>query len=183
VALLSIPDRLFAEDPYRAHGRTEGNPKESLPDLCDARFPSEEDVIVRRTMEVPYIIRREYPDQIPSGMFLHTITTYRDGGAERFMTELSAAVTACPTTTVGEVTYHNRVLRGPRYGDQSLLFEVTFRVAFGNRETRRRIVSVFRVGDAVGILYEVGWEGSTPNLDFIERQTDLAVKRLRARQA
>jgi hypothetical protein len=153
-----IPDSLFMAT---APDSTEA----ILPSFCGATYASDTAIRVRRSMRFDKLA-------IPDGVIQNTITTYRDGGAARFLDELAAAVRACPS----ESGHGNRIVAATIYGDESLRIEVS------GGATSAYEVCVFRVGDAVEIIYEL------PGADWSEQQvidfvTANQANRLKARMS
>jgi hypothetical protein len=180
----SIPDRAFLQladtngdqRPYSRPSTT------MLPPLCGARYASDDQVQVRRTMHIVYWKQRA--PTVPDGTFDETITAYRSGGAHRFMDELRTAVTDCPSQVRDGQTYRHRLLSATTYGDESLLFEVRYQALDVNGAptggTEVRLVSVVRVGVVVMVLYEQGWEGESAERPVVDAFTRTALTRLRS---
>jgi hypothetical protein len=183
-ALTSIPDRAFLQladtngdqAPYAVPA------DDILPSLCGAKYASDASIQARRTMHITYWKTRR--PTVADGTFDETITTYQSDGATRFLAQLRAAVTACPTQTRNNTTYKHRLLSGSRYGDDSMLFEMRYptRDVDGNPVGGDdvRLISVVRIGAVVMVLYERGWEaGWSADRVVVDTFTNTALSRLR----
>lgn len=182
----SIPDSAFLQladtngdyHPYRV-------PDDNmLPSLCGATYASDANQ-ARQTMHIIWTDRQPAGITFPDGTFDQTITTYRPEGATRFMAQLRAAVTACPTETRDGTTYKHRLLSGSTYGDESMLIEMRYpRRDYINGNPIGgddfRLVSVVRIGEVVMVLYEQGWEEGSSDRAVVDTFTKTAVSRLRA---
>jgi len=183
----SIPDSAFlqlADINGDAPPANRPDGEDMLPPLCGTTYASDDQVQVRRTKHIIYW-KEPAPGNVPDGTFYQTITAYRSDGAERFMRQLRDAVTACPTQTLDGVTYRQRLLSGPTYGDQSLLFEVRYPTLGGDGAPTGgedvRLVSVVRVGTVVMVLNEQGWEaGWSAEGPVVDEFTRTALSRLRS---
>jgi hypothetical protein len=157
-----------------------------LPSLCGATYPSDSDIAVRRATFLYYWAKTRKPGYVPDGTFTETITAYRSNGAIAMMTELEAAVTACPTENRNNNTYRYRLISPPpSYGDDSLLIEVRYPTRdpegslVGGDEVR--LISVVRRGQVVMTLYEQGYEaGWSADRSVVNTFTRKAMTRLDA---
>jgi hypothetical protein len=173
-----IPDRAFVTPPNNPSNL---KPEESgdNPRFCDKRYAADSAIAVRRARTIYYYSPEAQEGYIPNGTVSHTITVYRSGGAARALSELRAAVTACPTRTDGPNTYTHEIVSTPRRGDGSLLVKVTganAQIPIGYAA----YVSVVRLGDVVSVLFAVGWEGATVERAEIDSFTQQAVRRITA---
>jgi hypothetical protein len=179
----SIPDRAFFRQPantVKDEPRFLGS-ENMLPELCAATYPADQSLLARRTRHLIYKLPGSPadPTYVPDGSFDHTITSYPNGVAATWMAELRAAVRDCPTQTISGFTYRQRLLAGTRYGDDSMLIEVSTpnRDVNGNPTggNEIRLVSVVRVGNVVTVLYEQGWEGTSSDRAMVDDYTRRAV--------
>jgi hypothetical protein len=155
-----------------------------LPPFCGATFASDSLIQARKTMNITYWARRSPAGFVPTGTFDETITTYRRDGADRFMRQLRAAVTACPTQQRDGITYRNRIVPGTARGDESILIERRYPARDINGDvtggTEIRLVSVVRTGVVVMVLYEQGWEDGSAERPVVDAFSRKAFSRLRA---
>lgn len=184
----SIPDRAFFRQPantVKDEPRFLGS-ENMLPELCAAAYPADQSLLARRTRHLIFKLPSSPadPTYVPDGSFDHTITSYPHGVAATWMAELRAAVRECPTQTISGFTYRQRLLAGTRYGDDSMLIEVSTpnRDVNGNPTggNEIRLVSVVRVGNVVTVLYEQGWEGTSSDPDLVADYTRRAVAAIAA---
>lgn len=179
----SIPNSAFLQK-SDANGPREvyDEPSEEvLPSLCGASFDSDRDIDVERSRRVTYWNPPYREGYVPDGTFRQTIRVYEAGRATRFLAEVRDAVADCPT----EDDHRYRMLSAPKRGDESLMFELRYPFVPPDGEPDGtydvRMVSVVRIGDAVTILYETGWEaGWTVEQDVMNTFTSKAVNRLRS---
>lgn len=183
----TIPDRAFLQlADTNGDQRPYSRPSDTmLPPLCGAKYASDAQIQVRRTMHIIYWKQRTAPGWTPDGTFDETITAYRSDGARRFMDQLRKAVRDCPSQVRDGRTYQQRLLSGTAYGDESILFEVrypTFDVnGVPTGGTDVRLVSVVRVGAVVMVLYEQGWEmGWSAERPVVDAFTRTALTRLQS---
>jgi hypothetical protein len=184
----SIPDRAFFEQPANTkkdEPRFLGS-ENMLPELCAATYPADRSLLTRRTRHLIYKLPSSPadPSYVPDGSFDHTITSYPNGVAATWMAELRTAVENCRTQTISGFTYRQRLVAGTRYGDESMLIEVSTpnRDVNGNPTggDEIRLVSVVRVGNVVTVLYEQGWEGTSSDRALVDDFTRRAVSAVRA---
>ncbi|MCP2326933.1 hypothetical protein HDA40_005440 [Hamadaea flava] len=156
-----------------------------LPPLCKARYASDAVRQVRQTRTMRYYNPGTPLDNTPDGTIQQTISSYTSEGGARLVAEIKAAVEACPQETLEGYTYTNRLLTGPKHGDESLLFERAYPTRdidgklTGGKDIR--LIAVVRVGNVVTVLYETGWEmGWSAEPASMERLTAKAEQRMRA---
>src|SRR5690606_11594739 len=130
-----------------------------LPGLCGASFASEEKVTARRVVDATYFPVGP-PPQLPEGTFSESITTYEQGGAEQFLTEVRAAVTACPTDSDQVVPLRYTTVEENLSADDAITIieEGTYTLVGNTRVESRRPIRVIRVGDSVLVLGFHSWE-------------------------
>jgi hypothetical protein len=173
-----IPDRAYVTAPNNPSNQ-KAEESGDYPKFCGRRYATDSAIGVRRTRTIYFYSPEAQEGYIPNGTVSHTITVYRAGGATRALSELRAAVTACPTETDGANAYTHEVVPAPKRGDGSVLVKVTganseIPVGFS------AYVSMVRLGDVVSVLYAVGWEGATVERAEIDSFTEQAVRRIRA---
>jgi hypothetical protein len=177
-AFAPIPDRAFVTAPNNPSNQ---KPEESgdYPTFCDKRYTTDSAIGVRRARTIYYYSPEAQEGYIPNGTVSQTITVYRSGGAAKALSELRAAVKACPTETDGPNTYKHEVVSAPKRGDGSMLVKVTGandQIPIGYAA----YVSVVRLGDVVSVLFAVGWEGATVERAEIDSFTQQAIRRITA---
>lgn len=182
---LSVPDAAFLQAADTYGGTVAAAEREDmLPALCGPSFPSDAQLGVRRTVSMQFWTKPDHEGEIPAGTLKQTLAVYKGDGAKRFVTELRAAVTGCPTRKQGADTHRHTLLQAAPRGDEALLIEVRYPARdlpgdlTGEEETR--LVSVVRSADTVMVLYETGWEGGSTDPADMNRFTDAALTRLRA---
>ncbi|MEV0127915.1 hypothetical protein AB0H83_05535 [Dactylosporangium sp. NPDC050688] len=187
VAAGPIPDRAFLQraDTNRADAPYQVSSDGALPALCGAKDASDALIKERRTFHVIYSKTPTSSDFSPDGTFDETITTYQSDGAERFMQQLRAAVTACPSQTRDGVTSTHRLLTPTKNGDEAILFEIRYPARDGEGKPTGsehvKLVSAVRVGNVAMVLVENPWEGGRPaDRGVVDQFTRAALTRLRS---
>jgi hypothetical protein len=153
----SVPDNAFLQS-ADTHGGTfvAVGREDMLPALCGPAFPSDAQLGVRRTVSMRFWTKAAHEGEIPAGTLEETLAVYKGDGAARFVAELRAAVTGCPTSKQGADTYRHTLLPAAPRGDESLLIEVRYPARdlpgdlTGGEETR--LVSTVRPGDTDNLL-------------------------------
>lgn len=183
----SIPDRAFFALPANTKKEEPRFTRSDsmLPELCAASYPADRSLLARRTRLLIYKLPSSpaEPWYVPDGTFYHTITSYPNGVAATWMAEMRAAVRDCPTQTIDGSTYRQRPISGTRYGDDSLLVEISNPDPPGYGTPKSDVislVSVVRVGNVVTVLYAQGWEGTSAEPDIVDDYTRRAVAAIRA---
>ncbi|MBQ1071865.1 hypothetical protein KBX06_01600 [Micromonospora sp. C31] len=181
----SVPDGAFFVQ--AAGNRTGVTPvfrdTQALPALCDARYRSDAGIVQRRTRILTYKLPRTPKGYVPDGSYANTVTLYRPGRADEFLRELRAAVRGCPAQPgVGggnASTSRLRLLADDGFGDGSVLFEIRTpaRDVDGNPTGGEevRLVRAIRVDDAVTVLWEQGWEGTSSTRSQVDADSRRAV--------
>jgi hypothetical protein len=83
----------------------------------------------------------------------------------------------------GAFTYQQRLISGTRYGNDSLLIEVSTpgRDGYGTPGVDViRLVSVVLVGNIVAVLYEQGYEGESSDPDIVDDYPRRAINAIQA---
>ncbi|MBU8856907.1 MULTISPECIES: hypothetical protein [unclassified Micromonospora] len=183
----TIPDRAFFVLPAANDAGT-GNyfgPGPVLPALCGAT-PGDERVVAQRARSLPYRRTGASADEVPSGIYRHSITIYRPGGAVAALAELRAAVRACPEQPARgtpPVTVRQRLLPDSGYGEESVLFETRtpYRDANGDPSggDEVHLVRAVRSGDVVTVLWEQGWESTSTQRAQFDADSRRAVEAIR----
>ncbi|MFU8852443.1 hypothetical protein ACNAW0_15865 [Micromonospora sp. SL1-18] len=184
----SIPDRaFFALPPANDTGAgSQFLPGPVLPPLCGAR-PGETQVVVRRARTLPFKLAGAPAEAVPGGSYRHSVTVYRAGRAVEALRELRQAVRDCPRQDLPDapgVTATQRLLGGPGYGEESMLFEIRtpYRDVNGDPtgDDEVHLVRAVRIGDVVTVLWEQGWESSStdrPQFEADSRRATEAIRR------
>lgn len=149
-----------------------------LPSLCDANLSSDESIVRRRTMGHLYGLPQDPAENLPHGIIVQTITSYREGAAEIFMTQLGRAVRQCPRGAEGDLIARYALIGATDGGDESLLIQVeTGQLNFEGNPAGTAVhqVSVVRVGAVVTVLRDTGWEGTETDPALLDAFTGLAV--------
>ncbi|MEV7628569.1 hypothetical protein [Actinoplanes sp. NPDC089786] len=168
----SIPARAFlqASDAPGEGGTPErqGAGDHDLPEFCGNGYEQRGDLGIRATQLMYYRSADAPPDSTPKSAVFEDIMVFRGDGAEQFMDDLRAAVRDCPSPKNDK-----NVSRGPLgAGDESLLIERNHPamtdegVPAGDGSLHRVYFSAIRVGDAVAVVSDTGWEsGSADRAD------------------
>ena len=136
-----------------------------LPRFCGAPYEQAELLGVRATQRILFSSAGSPPEATPKAAVYEDILVFRAAGAQAFMTGLRDAVTACSSQPdpVG-VEVHNFLRGSVGAGDESVLVEqsrpATDEVgeALGDGTEQQRFWAVTRVGDAVAVVTNEGWE-------------------------
>ena len=149
-----------------------------------ARYPSAKQAAVRASVMLLYRGPDSEPGSIPDDTIYDTVTVYRGDGARDFMSELRAAVRACPTGKVGDLDARYRSLGSFGAGDQSLLIERSWPARQGDGEpvtdgSRTQVyLAAVRVGDAVTLVDARGYENFSSDRRVVESLATIAGERL-----
>ena len=177
-AFLQLADINGQEKPSRSDGP-------ALPPICKAALSG--GTIERQARHVIYWADGRPEGYIPDGTFEQTVTRYQPGAAMKFMSDLRAAVAGCANDTTDERPTRYAVVAEGFAGDGSLLFSMTAAYAKdpvndpdGEKADVTRLISVVRVGDAVTILWEQGWEDGGSDRALVDLMTSRVVKRIEA---
>ena len=182
----SIPARAMLGEADGAEGNV--NRLEDIRDdtafCADARYPSVKRAAVRATVMLLYRGPDTEPSSVPDDTIYNTVTVYRGDGASDFMTELRAAVRACPTGRSGDLDLRYRSLGSFGAGDQSLLIERSYPAVQGDGEPvtdgsrTQTYLAAVRVGDAVTLVEARGYENFSSDRRRVESLATTAGERL-----
>jgi hypothetical protein len=113
----------------------------------------------------------------------HTVTKYRPGGAQSYLTELREALDRCGPYTRGSVTYDYKTLTGFGTGPDRVAIRLEW-VDPQADETRARegsaLILAERAGDHVVVIHDRGWEVFASRDATISRALTSGVAAVRA---
>lgn len=181
----SIPARAFlqASDAPGEGGTPErqGAGDHDLPEFCGNGYEQRGDLGIRATQLMYYRSADAPPDSTPKSAVFEDIMVFRGDGAEQFMDDLRAAVRDCPSEKSDK-----NVSRGSLgAGDESLLIERNHPemtdegVPTGDGSLHRVYFSAVRVGDAVAVVSDTGWESGSADRADTEHLATRAATRLK----
>jgi hypothetical protein len=169
----SVPDQAFllasdvpgtaTDGPNRV-----GSDAHPLPELCGKDYENKDRVGVRGMRSVAFVHAGAPAGSVPAAMIYQEILVFRGDGAKAFLDDLAAAVKSCPS---GDKDRKFRLLEAIGAGNQSLLFEQTSPARGDDGEltgnaVHRLFWAAVRVGDAVTVVSNTGWEsGSAERAD------------------
>jgi hypothetical protein len=156
---------------------------DALPELCDDGFGTGgRSVTASAAMMTGYRQPGDPPSNVPYGTIAQTIFTFSDDGAADYLRRLRATLADCSSFTIDNGdTVKVRSEGLPDAGDEGLLV-VQVRPTRNlpgdlvEGETTTTQIAVVRVADAVTLLHDEGWEGTSgdPALvdDFVRAAVD-----------
>jgi hypothetical protein len=176
----SVPDRAFfllPEEMRKGTTRVASTPDEALPPICRDAFALDDKATARRSVYSTYQAPGTPADYVPLATVQQTITAYRDGGAEEFMTRFRDVAADCDTFDQGDVEVTFEVLDPPAAGDEAVYLLRTWPATGETNPTpaQARIV-VIRVGDVVTVLFDRGWENADSDPEYVSQLIPLAVE-------
>ncbi|MGS2617785.1 hypothetical protein ACVCAH_25165 [Micromonospora sp. LZ34] len=186
---VTIPKSAFVELPseLRKVPRRATPVGDALPKLCGGAFGTDgRQVTASAAMTVTYKKAGEPASNVPQGMIHQTIFTFGGDGASDYMGRLRDAVEACPSDdqSGSRVDVQGRPL--PGVGDEALLLTRTWaETSLDGERTGGSVssqIAVARVHEAVTILDDQGWEGSSGNPAIMDRVVRDAVRSIDAWQ-
>ncbi|MFK4243068.1 hypothetical protein ACI2KV_09295 [Micromonospora chokoriensis] len=172
----TIPTSAFVELPteLRKSPRRTTPVEEALPKLCGNEFGTGgRQVTASAAMTVTYQKAGAPSSNTPQGMIHQVIFTFDGDGATAYMSRLRTAVQACPSYdhSGSPGTVKNEAL--PGVGDEALLLTRTWAETSLNGDRTGRTASsqiaVARVGKAVTVFNDQGWEGTSGNPTILDR--------------
>jgi hypothetical protein len=86
------------------------------------------------------------------------LATYRSDGAHRYLDQLRHALDRCGATSGPDGQW--TVLATGVAGDESLLLRLRQHIDYGGPTIKDTFLAVIRVGDALVVLADTGWEAS-----------------------
>ena len=165
---VTIPTSAFADLPPELR-KTPAQPTEvadALPELCDKEFRSGgRSVTASAAMMSTYKQPKDPPENVPYGTLHQTVFAFEGTGAADYLRRVRGAVADCRSfqASGGTVTVRSQPMAGT--GDEALLVTVS-RPATGldgspaeGRTTSQ--ILVIRVADAVTVVHDQGWEGTS----------------------
>ncbi|WP_146247352.1 hypothetical protein [Micromonospora arborensis] len=172
----TIPTSAFIELPseLRKSPRRATAVEEALPKLCANEFGSGgRQVTASAAMTVTYKKPGDNEGNTPQGMIHQTIFTFDGDGASAYLARVRTAVEACPSYTQLENSTTVKSQTLPGVGDEALLVTRTWPYANlngtrtgGNGSSQ---IAVARVGNAVTVFDDQGWEGSSGDPTLLDR--------------
>jgi hypothetical protein len=111
-------------------------------------------------------------------VFLEYVARYRPGGAAQYLAELRDAIGRCPGA-VGNGNGRWTATNAKLGGDDSLLIRLTRNVpGLGGQTARQTVyVAVARLGNAVVVVADLGWEGGNGHEPRVRQLTTAALHR------
>jgi hypothetical protein len=163
----SIPARAFlrASDAPGEGAQPErlGAGDHDLPDFCGNDFAQRDDLGIRATQLMFYRSAGAPPESTPKSAVYEDILVFRADGAEKFMADFRAAVSACPSDEPDT----NTSLGPLNAGTESLLVErsrpatTDEGVPAGDGSLHKIYFAAVRVDDAVAFIADTGWESAS----------------------
>ncbi|MEH1165168.1 hypothetical protein V6V47_07255 [Micromonospora sp. CPCC 205539] len=172
----TIPTSAFVELPteLRKSPRRATDVAEALPKLCGNEFGTGgRQVTASAAMTLTYQKAGDPVSNTPQGLIHQTIFAFEGDGAADYLRRLRSAVEACPTYKQAEnpVTVKSQAL--PGVGDEALLLNRTWAETNLNGERTgykaSSQIAVARVGKAVTVFDDQGWEGTSGNPAILDR--------------
>ncbi|MDO3685001.1 hypothetical protein [Micromonospora sp. C28ISP2-4] len=182
---VTIPRSAFADLPPELR-KTDAQPMEvtdALPGLCDQEFRSGgRSVTASAAMMSTYKQPKDPPENVPYGTLHQTVFAFEGTGAADYLRRVRGAVADCRSfpASGGTVTVRSEPMA--RTGDEALLVTVS-RPATGldgspaeGRTTSQ--ILVIRVADAVTVVHDQGWEGTSNDPGLADDVARAAVRGL-----
>jgi hypothetical protein len=180
-----IPDSAFFTPPanrtkIQPYMPTDGR-RVDRPSLCGAMYPSDARIGRERSRHIFYSSVNAPPDYVPLGTVDQTISVYEPGGAEAAMSEIRAAVIACPSEKAdngGTAKY--RLLTPKDTGDDVILIEETWTPPPSDSppypSVTKQLYYFVRIGDVLTELFVTGWEDIDADRSVGDDYTNRAVR-------
>ncbi len=182
---VTIPTSAFADLPPELR-KSDAQPMEvtdALPGLCDQEFRSGgRSVTASAAMMSAYKQPKDPPENVPYGTLHQTVFAFEGTGAADYLRRVRGAVADCRSfqASGGTVTVRSQPMAGT--GDEALLVTVS-RPATGldgspaeGRTTSQ--ILVIRVADAVTVVHDQGWEGTSNDPGLADDVARAAVRGL-----
>ncbi|SCE97084.1 hypothetical protein GA0070562_4626 [Micromonospora tulbaghiae] len=182
---VTIPKSAFADLPPELR-KSDAQPMEvtdALPGLCDQEFRSGgRSVTASAAMTSAYKQPKDPPENVPYGTLHQTVFAFEGTGAADYLRRVRGAVADCRSfqASGGTVTVRSQPMAGT--GDEALLVTVS-RPATGldgspaeGRTTSQ--ILVIRVADAVTVVHDQGWEGTSNDPGLADDVARAAVRGL-----
>ncbi|MEU1846289.1 hypothetical protein [Micromonospora sediminicola] len=172
---VTIPRSAFVDlpDDLRKSASQPMEVTDALPRLCAEEFASGgRSVTASAAMTAIYKQPKDRPENVPYGTLNQTVFAFEDTGATDYLRRVRAAVTSCRSFPQSEVTVAVRSEPMAGVGDDALLVTLT-RPATGLDGTRTggtttSQITVVKVADAVSVVHDQGWEGTSNNPDLTD---------------
>lgn len=141
----------------------------------EERYPSDssrEDAVAVR-----YVPEPASGGEIPS-VVTEFVGRHAPGGAAEQFEEIGAALKRCPGG-LGEGERRWTILGSPNAGDQSVLVRVDQKESYADekKETVSRYAALARVGDAIVVVADLGWENTGGSEKLVRELIGKAVQR------
>ncbi|WP_410813826.1 hypothetical protein [Micromonospora sp. 067-2] len=179
----TIPASAFVELPteLRKSPRRATPVADALPTLCGNEFGTGgRQVTASAAMTVTYKKPDEPASNVPQGMIHQTIFSFDGDGASDYMRRLRSALAACPSYDQAGNRVKVEVKALPGVGDEALVLTRTWPATSLNGErvggTESVQTAAARVGAAVTVFDDQGWEGSSGNPGILDRVVRDGVK-------
>ncbi|MEV1154713.1 hypothetical protein AB0J27_04775 [Micromonospora chokoriensis] len=172
----TIPTSAFVELPteLRKSPRRTTPVTDALPTMCGNEFGTGgRQVTASAAMTNTYQKAGASETDVPQGMIHQVIFTFDGDGASAYLGRLRTDVQACPSydQSGNRVTVKSEPLTG--VGDEALLLTRTWAETSLNGErtgdTASSQIAVARVGKAVTVFNDQGWEGTSGNPTILDR--------------
>ncbi|MFI7302836.1 hypothetical protein ACIBM8_06440 [Micromonospora aurantiaca] len=182
---VTIPTSAFVDLPpeLRKAAAQPTDAADALPELCDKEFRSGgRSVTASAAMMSTYKQPKDPPENVPYGTLHQTVFAFEGTGAADYLRRVRGAVADCRSLQAsgGTVTVASRPMAGT--GDEALLVTVS-RPATGldgspaqGRSTSQ--ILVIRVVDAVTVVHDQGWEGTSIDAGLADDIARAAVRGL-----
>ncbi|MCZ7474207.1 hypothetical protein [Micromonospora sp. WMMC273] len=182
---VTIPTSAFVDLPpeLRKAAAQPTDAADALPELCDKEFRSGgRSVTASAAMMSTYKLPKDPPENVPYGTLHQTVFAFEGTGAADYLRRVRGAVADCRSfqASGGTVTVVSRPMAGT--GDEALLVTVS-RPATGldgspaqGRSTSQ--ILVIRVADAVTVVHDQGWEGTSTDPGLADDIARAAVRGL-----
>ncbi|MFI5836215.1 hypothetical protein ACIA5A_21325 [Micromonospora sp. NPDC051300] len=155
---------------------------DALPKLCAEEFATGGRSTAAAAMMSIYKTPKDPPENVPYGTLHQTVFAFAGAGAGDYLRRVRAALTPCRSFSEAgnPVTVRTQPLAGA--GDEALLVTLTRPATgldgtpVGGKATSQ--ITVVRVADAVTVVHDQGWEGTSNNPDFADDFARAAVRGL-----
>ncbi|MDG4801951.1 hypothetical protein [Micromonospora sp. WMMD980] len=155
---------------------------DALPKLCAEEFATGGRSTAAAAMMSIYKTPKDPPENVPYGTLHQTVFAFAGTGAADYLRRVRAALQPCRSfdESGNTVTVRSQPLAGT--GDDALLVTLT-RPATGLDGTpvggtATSQITVVKVADAVTVVHDQGWEGTSNNPDFADDFARAAVRGL-----
>lgn len=182
---VTIPKSAFADLPP-ALRKNDAQPMEvtdALPELCAEEFRSGgRSVTASAAMMSTYKQPKDPPENVPYGTLHQTVFAFEGTGAADYLRRVRGAMESCRSfkESGGTVTVRSQPMS--RTGDEALLVTVTRPATAldgspADGQATSQII-VIRVADAVTVVHDQGWEGTSNDPGLADDIAGAAVRGL-----